>query len=200
MDSTDVVEPETCGFCNLQKRPEDKALLGAGLGNSNLCKCPSASDSNAPNIRLGTVPSSAFRRSPSPRPSLVAGPTPERGGGLLGDVAGKLEIVSVREKHGLFRKAIPRMPLPLSVLLCLMNVLVPGTGTFVSAWTVVCGCETELGDRRSSLLYGLLAALLQLLMAPIIVGWIWSVLWGINFVSISLAKSTDDDPTSPAGV
>lgn len=132
MDPTDInpQEPETCGFCNLQKRPEDKAMLGADLDHSNLCKCPSASESNAPNIRLGTVPSSAFRRSPSPRPSMC-GPTPERGG-LLGDMAGKLEIVSVREKHGLFRKAIPKMPLPVSVLLCLMNVLVPGTGEYIS--------------------------------------------------------------------
>ncbi|GIX70492.1 uncharacterized protein CDAR_280671 [Caerostris darwini] len=116
---------EICGFCNLPKRPE-KLLLGADL--SSLCKCPSASESNDPNIRLGTVPSSAFRRSPSPRPSLI--PPPDRPGGLLGQTsdAGKLEIVSIREKHGEFRKAIPHMPIVVAVILCLMNVLLPGTG------------------------------------------------------------------------
>ncbi|GFT82671.1 uncharacterized protein NPIL_177371 [Nephila pilipes] len=119
---------ETCGFCSLPKRPE-KLLLGADL--SNLCKCPSASDSNDPSIRLGTVPSSAFRRSPSPRPSLI--PPPDRPAGLLGQSdAGKLEIVSIREKHGEFRKAIPHMPIALAVILCLMNVLLPGTGKCIS--------------------------------------------------------------------
>ncbi|GFY61292.1 uncharacterized protein TNIN_446701 [Trichonephila inaurata madagascariensis] len=116
---------ETCGFCSLPKRPE-KLLLGADL--SDLCKCPSASDSNDPSIRLGTVPSSAFRRSPSPRPSLI--PPPDRPHGLLGQSsdAGKLEIVSIREKHGQFRKAIPHMPLAVAIILCFMNCLLPGTG------------------------------------------------------------------------
>ncbi|GBM43738.1 hypothetical protein AVEN_153379-1 [Araneus ventricosus] len=117
---------EICGFCSLPKRPE-KLLLGADL--SSLCKCPSASDSTDPNIRLGTVPSSAFRRSPSPRPSLI--PPPDRAGGLLGSSdAGKLEIVSIREKHGQFRKAIPHMPIAVAVVLCLMNVVLPGTGEY----------------------------------------------------------------------
>ncbi|KAF8778250.1 protein SPEC3-like [Argiope bruennichi] len=180
---------EICGFCSLPKRPEKLRL---GVDMSNLCKCPSASDSNDPSIRLGTVPSSAFRRSPSPRPSLI--PPPDRVSGLLGQSSdgGKLEIVSIREKHGQFRKAIPHMPFALAVVLCLMNVLLPGTGTLISAFTVFCGCSTEHPDKRQSLLYNLLAALLQLLLCPIVVGWIWSVLWGITFVNISVSKAVDE--------
>lgn len=131
MDPEQQQEPDSCGFCNLPKRPE-RARLGDDL--SSHCKCPNASDSKDPNIRMGTVPSSAFRRSPSPRPSISqgGGPGGERGAashlGILGEMAGKMEIVSVREKHGQFRKAVPKMPLPVSVLLCLMNVVLPGTG------------------------------------------------------------------------
>ncbi|CAL1296961.1 unnamed protein product [Larinioides sclopetarius] len=188
MEAETSLTSEICGFCSLPKRPE-KLLLGADL--SSLCKCPSASDSTDPNIRLGTVPSSAFRRSPSPRPSLI--PPPDRAGGLLGSSdAGKLEIVSIREKHGQFRKAVPRMPIAVAVLLCLMNVVLPGTGTLISAFTVFCGCTTEHQDKRQSLFYNLLAALLQLLLCPIIVGWIWSVLWGITFVNISVSKIVDE--------
>lgn len=38
------------------------------------------------------------------------------------------EIVSVNERHGRFRKAVPCMPLALSILLCLVNMLAPGVG------------------------------------------------------------------------
>ncbi|XP_054719377.1 protein stum homolog, partial [Uloborus diversus] len=161
---------------------------------THLCQCPNASDSTDPGIRLGTVPSSAFRRTPSPRPSLV--PPQTSSSATVGGAAGKLEIVSIREKHGYFRKAIPHMPVPLAVFLCLLNVLIPGLGTLISSFAVFCGCTTEYGDKRKSLLYNLLAALLQLLMAPIIVGWIWSVLWGITFVNISLSKAVDEQPPS----
>ncbi|XP_076312809.1 uncharacterized protein LOC143226133 isoform X2 [Tachypleus tridentatus] len=40
--------------------------------------------------------------------------------------SGKYEIVSIREKHSNFRKAVPLMPLPLSIVLCLLNVGIPG--------------------------------------------------------------------------
>ncbi|GFQ75960.1 hypothetical protein TNCT_408081 [Trichonephila clavata] len=60
-------------------------------------------------------------------------------------------------------------------------------GTLISAFTVFCGCTTEYQEKRQSLWYNLLAALLQLLMCPIIVGWIWSILWGITFVNISVS-------------
>ncbi|KFM79196.1 hypothetical protein X975_27118, partial [Stegodyphus mimosarum] len=36
------------------------------------------------------------------------------------------EIVSVNERHGRFRKALPCMPLALSILLCIINMLAPG--------------------------------------------------------------------------
>ncbi|GIY11181.1 uncharacterized protein CEXT_454931 [Caerostris extrusa] len=109
--------------------PKDRRNCFWALTCPVCASVPSASESNDPNIRLGTVPSSAFRRSPSPRPSLIP-PRIVLGsfGGQTSD-AGKLEIVSIREKHGEFRKAIPHMPIVVAVILCLMNVLLPGTAS-----------------------------------------------------------------------
>lgn len=58
-------------------------------------------------------------------------------------------------------------------------------GTLLSIIGILFGCKTEHDSKRKSSLISLLAALLQLITAPIIVGWIWSVLWGITFVNIS---------------
>ncbi|GBO25130.1 hypothetical protein AVEN_68204-1, partial [Araneus ventricosus] len=57
--------------------------------------------------------------------------------------------------------------------------------TFLAGLTVLCGCPTEYEDRCTALLYNLLASFLQLLTALIVVGWVWSIMWGITFVGIS---------------
>lgn len=178
---------ERCGFCGKPKRPEKARSL-----SPDTCQCPNASDSTDPSIRLGAVPASAFRRSASivpPTSTTVA----ETNLGLV-------EVVSIREKHGYFRKAIPHLPMPLAVIFCLMNVLIPGSGTLLSVLGIICGCKTEHDSKRKSSLISLLAAFLQLITAPIIVGWIWSVLWGITFVNVSSELSKEIDITHPSSM
>ncbi|KAG0425331.1 hypothetical protein HPB47_027496 [Ixodes persulcatus] len=38
----------------------------------------------------------------------------------------RYEIISVRERHGRFRKAVPLLPVPVAVVLCVLNVILPG--------------------------------------------------------------------------
>ena len=38
------------------------------------------------------------------------------------------EVVKIVEKQGVFHSAIPVMPLPLAVIFCLFNIVLPGTG------------------------------------------------------------------------
>ncbi|XP_064485013.1 protein stum homolog [Ornithodoros turicata] len=98
------------------------------------------------------------------------------------------EIISIRERHGRFRKAVPIMPMPIAVCLCILNVLLPGVGTLVTVIAVVCGCRTEHESRCVAAGYNLLASLLQTVTAPFVVGWVWSIMWGITFVNVSLSK------------
>lgn len=39
----------------------------------------------------------------------------------------ELEIVSSKEKHGSFRKAVPALPIPLAILCLILNIF-PGLG------------------------------------------------------------------------
>ncbi|GIY25999.1 uncharacterized protein CDAR_439691 [Caerostris darwini] len=64
--------------------------------------------------------------------------------------------------------------------------------TFIAGLTVLCGCPTEYEDRCTAFLYNILASFLQLLTALIVVGWVWSIMWGITFVGISITKKEHD--------
>ena len=42
------------------------------------------------------------------------------------------EIIEVREKHGPLYNAIPRMPLGVAILCCVLNIVIPGFGKFLN--------------------------------------------------------------------
>ncbi|XP_012942355.1 protein stum homolog [Aplysia californica] len=103
------------------------------------------------------------------------------------------EILEVNEKHGPLYNAIPCMPVGVAVVLCILNIVIPGLGTFFSAWTCLCGCKTKLGKPAKAFCLNLLSALLQMITFVFIVGWVWSIIWGMNFVQI--ATQTEREPT-----
>ncbi|KAF2353165.1 SPEC3/Stum [Trinorchestia longiramus] len=88
----------------------------------------------------------------------------------------ELEIVSSKERHGVLRRALPVLSVPVAALCCILNI-VPGLGTLVSACLLGCGCgrSDEMEDRTKGACYNLIVALLQVILAPFIVGWIWSI-------------------------
>ncbi|CAP27275.2 Protein CBG07077 [Caenorhabditis briggsae] len=63
------------------------------------------------------------------------------------------------QHHGFFRAEIPIMPLTLAVFCCFLNMVVPGTGTFLSG--------------------------ISFLLFPLLIGFVWSVIWGIMFIQIA---------------
>ncbi|XP_072027704.1 protein stum homolog [Amphiura filiformis] len=93
-------------------------------------------------------------------------------------------IISVREKHGSFRSAVPCMPFPMAIICCLLNIFTPGLGTFISAFTVFCCGFTETTPCKA-FFWNLFAAILQAITFIFIVGWIWSISWGMTFVTLS---------------
>ncbi|XP_048193402.1 protein stum homolog isoform X1 [Perognathus longimembris pacificus] len=99
-------------------------------------------------------------------------------------------VVQVREKKGPLRAAIPCLPFPLAVLCLFLNTFVPGLGTFVSAFAVLCGARTELPDRHVCCVFWLnvAAALIQVLTAVVMVGWIMSIFWGMDMVILAISQ------------
>ena len=54
---------------------------------------------------------------------------------------GGFEIIGIKEKHGQLRKAVPTMPLPLAITLCLINVVLPGIGRLIADNYINCICQ-----------------------------------------------------------
>ncbi|NWU15192.1 STUM protein, partial [Cephalopterus ornatus] len=103
-------------------------------------------------------------------------------------------VVQVREKKGPLRAAIPYMPFPVAVICLFLTVALTGCcvaalslGTFVSAFTVLCGARTDLPDRHMCCVFWLniAAALIQILTAIVMVGWIMSIFWGMDMVILA---------------
>ncbi|CAK8692728.1 unnamed protein product [Clavelina lepadiformis] len=94
-------------------------------------------------------------------------------------------IVEVRDKRGTLGSAIPTVPLAYAWICLFCNVFAPGTGTFLMALAALCGAKTnsKKPSRCKDFLLNLVAFLLQLLTALLIVGWIWSIFWGMNVVT-----------------
>ncbi|XP_066884733.1 protein stum homolog isoform X2 [Kogia breviceps] len=106
-------------------------------------------------------------------------------------------VVQVREKKGPLRAAIPYMPFPVAVICLFLNTFVPGLGTFVSAFTVLCGARTDLPDRHVCCVFWLniAAALIQMLTAIVMVGWIMSIFWGMDMVILASTLPFSPHPT-----
>ncbi|XP_076463529.1 protein stum homolog isoform X2 [Babylonia areolata] len=131
-------------------------------------------------------------------PRRASGGKHLHGGGGLSREEGA-QILEVTEKHGALYNSIPCMPLPVAILCCIFNIVVPGLGTFISAWTSLCGCKTRLGHPAKAFGLNLLAAFLQMVTFVLIVGWVWSIIWGMNFVQIAtVSKNNKGDKRSPA--
>ena len=103
-----------------------------------------ANTSTAPSSQPASRPSSEHARPPSAEARLSSasehtdhGGTRRHSGGVKHPHAGArgrgslgegAQILEVTEKHGTLYNAIPCMPVPVAVLCCIFNILVPGLG------------------------------------------------------------------------
>ncbi|KAI1287336.1 Protein stum -like protein [Halotydeus destructor] len=89
--------------------------------------------------------------------------------------------------HGCFRRSVPSMPMCIAVLLCVLNCILPGLGTFLASMTIPLGCKTEYGRDKwtRAFIICLITAIIQTATALFVLGWVWSIMWGINFVKHS---------------
>ncbi|XP_052779387.1 protein stum homolog [Mya arenaria] len=90
------------------------------------------------------------------------------------------------------RIAVPAMPMPMAIFTCVLNFLIPGFGTIVAGFTSFCtGCsrneDMSIGSRCGSCWAGFGLGFLQLITTLLcLVGWIWSCVWGVFFIGMSI--------------
>lgn len=91
-------------------------------------------------------------------------------------------------KDATLRNVIPAMSKPVAVICLVCNIFFPGLGTFISGLTLMCGSQVRPPEKtRSSIIWtNTWVAGLQLITTFLfLLGWIWSITWGIAFLSIS---------------
>ncbi|CAF1114964.1 unnamed protein product [Rotaria sordida] len=98
-------------------------------------------------------------------------------------------------KQGMFRRAVPHMPRALACICFILNLVLPGTGTLISAFAVFCCGKHDHEKNIVAFFYNILAAILQSATIFLLVGWIWSIRWGILFIQLSGNKNTVAQPT-----
>ncbi|CAM9356957.1 unnamed protein product [Ectocarpus sp. 8 AP-2014] len=57
----------------------------------------------------------------------------------------------------------------------MVNIFVPGAGTIIAG---ICTCSLK----------NVLVGILQMVTAPIVIGWVWSILWGWELWQIARGK------------
>ncbi len=65
-------------------------------------------------------------------------------------------------------RAIPYVPYNIGVLVLCLNIFLPGIGTMVSAYYDPNGCNCKT----------VTCGIFQLILTPVLVGWIWSIIQG----------------------
>ncbi|CAH1791182.1 unnamed protein product [Owenia fusiformis] len=86
------------------------------------------------------------------------------------------------------KDSIPALRKPVAYICLICNILVPGLGTFLAGLTVLCGSpiRQKHTDKVNAVWMNTWIALLQLFTTVIfLLGWMWSIMWGCNFVTIS---------------
>ncbi|KAL4226545.1 hypothetical protein ACF0H5_014530 [Mactra antiquata] len=84
---------------------------------------------------------------------------------------------------------VPALPMPVAVVCCILNFVVPGLGSMTAGICLLCCGDTADMSccekcRSCCTVFGI--GLLQLLLvAFFLVGWIWSCIWGITFIGMS---------------
>lgn len=106
-------------------------------------------------------------------------------------IPSELESVagSGKKKKGITaQEAIPVLPRSAAILCLILNILFPGLGTAISGMIAffLTRREMSLMNRTSILCINCFVGLLQLsTIVFLLIGWIWSIVWGCAFVGLS---------------
>jgi hypothetical protein len=99
-----------------------------------------------------------------------------------------VEIINAYEKKEknefsfkYFMQTIPILPFNLALMILLCNICFPSLGTFYMA------C---IGNKPKKI--QIIVGIIQLFLTPLIIGYIWSIFWGIKAINISYSSPCED--------
>ncbi|XP_064621929.1 protein stum-like [Lineus longissimus] len=90
------------------------------------------------------------------------------------------------------QSAIPILPLPVAILLFLLNIIIPGFGTVMSGFAIFCCGKTRVNSKSGDLktitfCVNVWVGMAQLFTVTFcLVGWAWSIGWGIRMIGHSI--------------
>ena len=100
---------------------------------------------------------------------------------------GRRAAVSYREQDKeiwLIAANVPRLEGPWPYVVAVLSVVLPGFGTMLAA---------IIGYTRYFSKCQLFIGLLQLLTVPVIIGWLWSIWWGLKILHKSLNPQSEEE-------
>ena len=76
-----------------------------------------------------------------------------------------------------------------AIVLCIVNICIPGFGTIISGFLALCGAanpDSHSHSKIATFCVNFWVGLLQLATVIIfLLGWVWSIIWGIMFITQS---------------
>ena len=88
-------------------------------------------------------------------------------------------------------KDVPKLSKPIAIVCCLIDIIFPGFGTTIAA------CMT---DEEQVSKVQLVVSLFQLLLAPFIIGYIWSWYWAYLFIAKAFEIGDYATGRTPGGI
>ncbi|XP_045187421.2 uncharacterized protein LOC123545166 [Mercenaria mercenaria] len=100
----------------------------------------------------------------------------------------------LQQEDSWIRVAIPYLPLWVAVLCLLLNILIPGSGTILSGLCILCCAKSRVPPKYDPdpvllICVNTWVGIAQLFTVTfLLVGWFWSIAWGIRMVILSLEQ------------
>lgn len=97
----------------------------------------------------------------------------------------------ITQNDSWIRSAIPYLPLNLAVIYLILNIVLPGSGTILSGFSILCcgkcRVQTKDDERLVTLCVNVCVGVSQLFTITfLLVGWFWSIAWGVTMVTLAV--------------
>ncbi|CAM1320208.1 Uncharacterised protein g7422 [Pycnogonum litorale] len=177
---------------------KDKHKLGVGIygGKRRKKRIPSAARRQAAKKNWQRISKLAVERLGRPRPRMKGGKSTAAANKFAPKILQQLSKPrpEIQEREPWMLSKIPHVPVWVAVICFTLNVCIPGLGTLMSGWSLLC-CgyakkEIKMAEITNLVCINMWIALCQVMTIPFcFVGWFWSVFWGIKLIQKAVTNA-----------